>query len=367
MTWSEFCKELILLPPTSESSFSAELELGIQHGLPTGKFRVSFGEKEKAVDDVDYIAKVSTLWTEHDVARQMVRLDAALLIDDFERAQPALLSRIADLAKILTQSFASRRAKLLIVGTGDVYRRLVSQNKALKDRIEEVSLGTLSNRGDSWRFLELGFEKLRLRHPGTSRYQAQQSQLQACVTEAYLAANGLPKALNHLGQSIAIAAKRRSGISAADVINGSKHMLEKRWEECQYEFPQLLALLRNDHAAMEVIKCLYTRGIGSIHRSSVIHQEVDRSLSSEMIEQALDELARIGFIVRTGVSGGIVFVEDPGFAHTLGVVLSSPDRFPAAARILESSKQLSLAFPPPLPPLLPATRSAGSVTDRVNP
>jgi hypothetical protein len=298
MTWSQFCKEVLLEPESSEHSVNTELELGIQHALPIVKFRISFGSKSNDISDLDKLQRLCNLWSEHDVAREMIRHNAAVVIDDLERASEELLTRLSDLAKILIRAQSSPRAKLLFIGTGDVYRRLILQNESLKKRLEDVSLGAFPEQGQSWRFLTAGLDRLNLLHPGTSRYEEQRKQVDECARAVYHAADGLPKSLNHLGQEIALEAKgRRKGISANDIISTAQRVLEQNWEDTRYNHPTWLATAGTSNAVFSVVTFLFKRGIGRIHHIRTIVEECDSTLAPDMVEHAIEELEMIGFLV----------------------------------------------------------------------
>ena len=144
MTWPDFCRRLIGNPQNPESSANGEFEAGLNNGLPSMKFKVYLGVKGRPLDDLNYADKLATTWTEHDVAKQLAADDLVLLIDDLERANDQLMIRIADLCKLLTQSYVSQNSKVLMIGSGDIYVRLHNANPALDERVSQVSLGAFS-------------------------------------------------------------------------------------------------------------------------------------------------------------------------------------------------------------------------------
>lgn len=350
MTWSDFCRLLIGKTTNNETSLSGELEIGIDKALPVLKLRVGLADKHRLSDDATAMTSLATTWTEHDVAENMCRLNATLLVDDVERASDGLIARLADLCKLLTQSYIQQNAKLVLIGSGDVYQKLYRHNPALEERLLDVRLGAFRYPSDSWKFMMLGFEKLKLRHPGNSRFPDQQKLSPVCKDAVWEAADGLPKSVNRLGQEIALRAGNKKGINADDILRASKDMSEEHWIEHGQQFPRVLDLLERDLVARSVIKYFYEVGIGRVHQSPDIVRRLEAdatrsgcSSSSKRIEQAIDDLVSVDFLVRTGKSGEIVFAKHPTAAHTLGVVMRDPSRFRPISEVRR--EVLAKAFP----------------------
>ena len=351
MDWLEFCRQVATPPSARELSVSAQFEVGLDRALPTTRLRISLGASGGNAKDEDLAATIAGSWSEHDVAHELARTNASLLVDDLERASSELLERLSDLCKILTQSYVGDRAKLVLVGTGDIYRRLYSANPSLDERLSEVSLGAFQQPEDSWRFLRLGFEKLGIKHPGNSRFADQKKRLGECVRSTYEAADGLPKSLNRLGQEITFTAGTRKSATAHVIVRKSEDMAQRHWDHFSREFSTVVECLRKDDAAIELVKHLFESGIGKIHDSLHIQSAVSgtktrrgRKLGSADIETAIDSLVSTGFLTRTGVSGEIVFAADPAAAHTFGVAMASPSRFRGAEELLHGFQQLKLPF-----------------------
>lgn len=181
MDWVEFCRLILENVSNEESSLSGEIEVGIENALPVAKFRISLGSTSRPSDRPDYADSVARGMTEHDVARRLCELNAALYIDDVERANEPLVGRLSDLCKLLTQGVNADNAKLILVGSGEVYQRFYKRNPSLDERLLQVSLGAFKHQNDSWKFLAKGFEKLRLRHPGNSEFASQRFALPHCI------------------------------------------------------------------------------------------------------------------------------------------------------------------------------------------
>lgn len=350
MTWVEFCRRLVGKPTNEEVALSGEAELGVDKGLPIAKLRVSLGEKGKPIDDVELADKLATTWTEHDVAARLAEKDLVLVVDDLERASDELLRRISDLCKLLTQAYVSENAKIIVVGSGDIYNRLHRHNAALDERLLQVSLGAFKRQSDSRVFMTRGLDRLRLRHPWNSVLAKEFEQRHNCSVAIWEAADGLPKSLNRLGYEIAMRAEGRPGPSAHDILEISQRVTEEHWIQYNHEFPELLSYLEGDPTATAVVKCLYEEGIGRIHRVPEIMRRLFTGGIKDVvaIERALDALVNSEFLVRTGSSGELLFALRPTAAHTLGVYVRDPIRFSHLALPRRPSQAIQLAFPLPL-------------------
>lgn len=346
LTWQSFCRELARPSRrNTQRSHNLELEGGVSSGLPTAKFKVTLGRTHRPSDDEDYIKRMSETWNEHDVVRLMAEEDTSLLVDDFERANAELQVRIADLCKVLISQFPDSEAKVIVVGTEDTYRRLFSELPSLEHRIAGVSLGPFSDEGESWKFLTRGFEKLNLLHPANSKYLSQQKQVSLCIKAIYEAADGLPKSLNQLGQDIALEGENRKAVSAHDIVKNSHKMASHNWANHRRNYKPLLDLLERSRPAITLIRVLYQMGICRIHEGLTVADFVCNELSQFEVDSAFNELVDVKFMVRTGPTHDIIYVTNPTAAHALGVVLSSPERFKGAAKLVESYHQYQLAFP----------------------
>lgn len=334
MDWPEFCHLIIGDTTNAETSLSGDMEVGMDKALPVAKFRICLGTKNRPSDKLTYDDKLAHVMTEHDVAKRLCELKATLYVDDVERANDKLLSRLSDLCKLLTQSYVAENAKLIFVGSGKIFHGLYKKNPSLDERLLQVSLGAFENRHDSWRFLAKGFEKLRVRHPGNSDFAEQREQLHTCINSIWEAADGLPKSLNRLGYDIALKAEGRKGVSYSDILEDAHKMSENHWIEYGHTFSGVVGFLEKTPEAVAFIGYLYERGIARIHRFDdiVTHLETrgkkeGRTYTSNEIDDVINQLLRFDFLVRTGKSGEIIFTKHPAAAHTLGVVMRDPSRF----------------------------------------
>lgn len=343
MSWPEFCRQIAGSPKNDESSLTAEASVGIDKGLPKGDFRVALGAKSRASDDLDLLDKMSASWTEHDVCKIMAKEDITLFIDDFELAKDDLVIRVADMCKILTESYVSPRAKLVIVGTGDIYRRIYKANESLEGRIREISLGTLPRPEDSWKFLQIGFEALKLRHPANDRRLVSSEENVECMKSVYRAADGLLKSLTELGNKIATKGFGRPRVSPSDVLDVASIMPLNNYKMFRREFPQILGAVEQNPTVRAVLEALYQNGIGQIHHWDDLALSVEGDHPVDQIESAIGELVATGFLIQTGRTGDVLFAAHPPLAHTLCVVASHKDEFHNAQRLFKGeAQQLSL-------------------------
>lgn len=330
LAWPDFVRLLIQPPTNDELALAADFEFGIDKGLPVAKLRVSLGEKGRPSDDIDLATKTANSWTEHDVARRLAEKNAMLIIDDLERASEPLIARIADLCKVMTQAYVSDNAKILLIGSGDIYQRIYRANSALDERIEQVSLGAFKYPKDTRLLITTGFDKLGLRHPWNSEFPEQRDMRTHCERAIWEAADGLPKSINKLGRAIALRGENRKGINAHDILDEAARMANEHWIEYSQDFPEVLEYVEQEALAASLVEHLYENGIARIHKTTTIMAAIHRDhpdTAMEQLETVLECLQKVDFLVRTGKSGELVFVKHPTKAHTLGVAMRSPERF----------------------------------------
>jgi hypothetical protein len=341
-TWADACKELLLPAKHVKKTASAGLEVGFDGPIPMGRFRIAFGIESDPDHAEELANERARRWTQHDVARHLIDANAMLVVDNFEFAGDELVNQIAGLARLLGQPGAPGYAKLLVIGTGDVFFRLIAGEESLRDRVGEVTVGTLPDHGMAWDFLIKGFEKLSLFHPANSRLQTEREKLRQCIRAVFEAADGLPKTLNFLGAEIARAAYGSTGVSAAVILEQSRRLAQSKWDECLSRPPRWLEALEANGNAMEVVRWLYRTGLGGIYHTLSITRGLREALPRELVLSAIELLTSTGFLTRTGLSGSVVFVADIAVAHLVGVALSNPGQFDGVDELLQRSKQLSL-------------------------
>jgi hypothetical protein len=322
MTWQDFCRELIDSGSNEEISCSTKFVIGLKNGLPTFMLEREAGSQERQADNIDLAYKMSERANEHDICKSLAIHNILLFIDDFERAKPELATRIADMCKLLTQSYQNIYSKILVVGTDDICRRLYAANASLEGRLEQISVGTFAGPGESWQLLSQGFDKLDIRHPGNSKFPRERELIKDCTRAVYEAADGLPKSLNQLGRSISIKAQDRPGVTASDILATAEEQFIKALRSQGRKFRPILKCINESIVVQEIIGYLYKEGIGKIHNLSEISMALMGEFGEQQIEQAVKELVQLNFLVRTGEQDDILFTTQPEFAHIFGLIIS---------------------------------------------
>jgi len=343
MKWQEFCRKFITQPTITDSTLATEINAGIEGLIPKGNIQFSLGTNRNVSDKLEIVDKMAEEWTEDNVCEFMVKNDVSLLIDDFEQASENIINRIATMCKLLTQSYVNPLSKLIIVGTDDIYRRLFLANPSLEERLEEISVGTLPTAAASWKFLQMGFEKLRLAHPANDKYVTKEENIE-CMRAIYEAADGLPKSLNVLGRDISINGMGRKRISPSDIKEFSLKMPERGLAKYRQEFSQIIKTVEHNAAIRIVLKHLFELGIGQIHHWGEITSSLSSQIPDKQIDSAIKELVKINLLTQTGRYGDILFVTDPNFCHTLGVVIENPEKYGQKADKYSPLGQLTLPF-----------------------
>lgn len=343
MTWTDFCYRIIKPPRNKTSSFQATVELGVSKGLPTALLNLAVGTKHSGITDQELRTKIGATITEDVLCELMAEKNVTLLIDDFERASGQIVQRVSDMCKLLTQSYISKHAKLVIVGTDDIYSRLTRINRSLDERLLEISIGTFSSKLDSWNFLRMGFDKIGLENPAglARRGHVSKADLSRCVEAVHEAVNGLPKSLNSLGRAISMNAREhRKRISVHDILNTSLNVPKKNIRKFSARYPEVLIAAKRDPVIRDVLSYLYKIGIGQIHRLGDVVQKLDAKISEQQIRSAIGELIKTGYLTQTGFNNDILFVTDPAFAHTLGVIVAYPEKYEAPKQFRENQTLL---------------------------
>lgn len=236
----------------------------------------------------------------------------------------------------MTQAHVAEDSKLVLIGAADIYKRLLSLHHALDERVTQVSLGAFARPDDARLFLTMGFAAMKLWHPWISQYKKEQGKRAECAEAIWEAANGLPKSLNSLGYDVALKSEGRASVTAALLIDECRRVTDDHCAQYSRDFPHVLHLLEGNAVAVSVVRRLYEEGIARIHRIPTVvdylHRHGER-IPADEVNVAIDGLVDIEFLVRTGRRGELVFVQNPTAAHTLGVVLRTPDRFEALAEM----------------------------------
>jgi hypothetical protein len=352
MTWPDLCRQLLLPVANDELGMEGRVELGLDRALPTAKFRVSLGTKGRASDALDYADKLAHSWKEHDLVQSLCAEGLTLVLDDAERASPELLTGLADACKLLTTRTAAPHVKMCFVGTDRLFTRLLHANRSLDQRVRQTTLGAFPSHVSSWHFLQIGFEHLGLRIPGTSLISAENDQQEACIEAVYEAADGLPKSLNALGQDIALRAHTRTAVDARHIKDAARDMCDENWRKYGRDFPRVLQCLDAQPICRALVRALYNNGIATIHYANDLFVLLSKDaalegtiLSEASVREGLNHLERVSFLVLTGRSGEVAYVTDPTAAHTLGVVMRSEGHATEMRAQLREKAAVTGSFP----------------------
>lgn len=318
--------------------------VGIEPGLHTLALKLESGHSSLRSQNVPRErAEWASGVDEHMFAQLLQRENASLVVDDAEEADGDLLRRLANVAKLLsTDRDSPPNAKVIFVGTGDIYARLIAAKPQLDSRVFEISLGTLPEIGRGWDFLRQGFVSLGIPHPGNDRSTS--ADLEGVVRAVYDAADGLPKALNELGKAICEDC-RGGAVSAKRLVSIAQGQTLQNWKKCFQRASVLMAGLGAFPVARDVFRALASKGIGTIHDCDDVHAALDGALGFDQVEIGLDKLVELKFLTRTGPNRAVAYVNDPALAHSLEVVSRNPRAFHRADRVfLQGDGQLDLGF-----------------------
>ena len=346
MTWEGFCRKLLKTQVNDNISVDLGVDTGIDKGLPI--FKMHFGLKSNSIskDDIEYENLVLKRMTDDSICEILHKEKLTLLIDDFERANKEIFENVAEMCKLLTQTYVSNKCRLVIVGTDDIYRRLSNFNSSLDARIKEISLGTINKTNASWSFLLNGFDKLKLKHPvyefNNNIGKTTKDDIRECNSACYEAADGLLKSLNELGKEIARETTTARRISKATILNVSASYLNRNIRRFNQKYPILSKEIERNSFIKSVVKYFFKNGIGRIHNITDINASIDKGKSPDQVENAIMELTQIDFLTKTGHDGEIVFVTNPNLAHTLGVALMNPEKYNVPSSFIKENDQLVL-------------------------
>ena len=191
-----------------------------------------------------------------------------------------------------------------------------------------------------------------MRNPWNSKYQIQPEQTDKVEREIWDAADGLPKSLNLLGNRIALKAKGRSGVTSEDVLKEALAMKEDNWKLYFERFPKVVEYLYQNPRGLGIVSQLYLRGIAQVHKVFDIKRPLKLhpvNAGDRELDDVINGLVGIDFLVRTGRSGEYIFVQHPSSAHTLGVAVRDHSRFMELASLQPSREGFSIQSGFPLP------------------
>jgi hypothetical protein len=324
MDWAHFCKLLVKKPRHAEREIKASAIAEWKSVFPTGKLELGVGRKTNELADLQMWEKLVSNATEHDLCESLAIQNCVLLVDEFERASPDLVNRVAEMCKILTQSHASRYAKIITVGADNVYRRLFDCYATLDGRLRQISLGSLPGKKYAWRYFTLGFNKLNLYYPGNSKFGTEED-TRRCVDAVYFAAGGLFKSLTELAQRIVLPISGARGISANSIFSACRAYQDENFRQYRDRFSLIYECARKNRAIVGLIQFLNDRGIGQIHNVNELEDELVKAYGIGLASEAIRMMIEHDFLVLTGQKNERLFLKNPTFGQCLRVYLSKPE------------------------------------------
>lgn len=342
MDWQGFCRNVIGKTRKSSSEVRAGAVAEWKSIFPTGKLEL--GVSRKSDDQFDHWENAVKAASQHDIARAMSEQNCVLLIDEFERAQPELATRISEVCKILTQTYPSEFGKVIVLGADDVYKKLHDVYATLDNRLVQISIPTLPTAVESWQYLRKGFEKLERFHPGNSKF-ARPYDTKECMIAIYEAADGLFKTLTELGIEICrTAGPNVKGITIKHIREACRAMEERNFAKYRSQFEKLHSLARSQPVVIAILQHMSAQGLGQVYDRGEIQEALSAEFSHATVEDAIWNLWKAEMIVITGESNQTIFMKNPTWAHTLRVFLSDPKKRSRLERHLDKSVQQMLPF-----------------------
>jgi len=298
--------------------------------------RITFDINTASLDLVS-LRKQARSWNITDVENFLHANNLCLVIDDFEKATPNLVVKVANLCKRLT--FRTSQ-KCLIIGTGETFARLYSSDEGLDGRLAELSVASFGSKSEVWHYLSDGFERLNfdtpramLKHKIIPKVDADRIEI-----ALYEAADGMPKYINELALRICHTvldehnvAHGAMKITPAVLLKECAQMLDENVSRCGQQIRKAEKSLRSCIELRMVLRAVFELGANGVHRVSSLVSHIERSLgekfSYDQFMAGLDELRQLGLYVQTGKSGEVVFAKDPMFSHVLGLICHDPERY----------------------------------------
>lgn len=322
MTWQSFCRQLIHKPRRPGSVGVSGEWAGL---LPTLKLDLKLGHAGDDKLTHEHWEALIASADQHHVAQALAEQDCVLLLDEFERASPELATRVSEVIKILSQTYPSEFAKVIVLGADDVYKKLYDAYSTLDNRLVQINIPTLPSPSESWRYLRMGFEKLKMYHPGNSQY-ASREDLKEAVQCIYFAADGLFKSLTELGIDICreVGPQARA-IRLPHIQRVCKQTEERNFAKYRTRFADLHRLAEKLPTCIAVILHMNNKGLGDVHE----REEIEEALSDHgrgLVHDAILALWKDDFLVITGANNEKLFIKNPSWAHTLRVYMSDPGK-----------------------------------------
>jgi hypothetical protein len=352
-TWSSFKSQIIENKQAKvDTESTTGIKLGIKNLLPYIEFSGQLGEggvrsaieRSKIVDSIN----LSTL------AQILVDSGICLVVDDVNFANDLLLRELTDLAKEITDYPSENSAKIIFVGADDIFIRIIKTEPSLKDRMDEIALGSIEDpesadrqikRDRVWKFIWDGLSMLGFNKSDTCISKEHQA---ICMKSVEHAADGLPKCIVRLGRNISEACAGKSFVTVSDITKCADQMTVRNFQNYRANYRTLIECLRKDKLLPDICVWMFNQGASRIHTVEHVAEDMRDIAPYYLIEESLKVLEALNFIVLTGSSLNVFFARDPLLAHTLGVALSHPEQCGIRENyfgIDQSVKQLFLRFP----------------------
>lgn len=333
-SWNSF-KSQILENKAAKSASEKRLgvKIGIKNLLPYLEFdgEVLGGQLGSMVARRDIVEAIDI----SDIGQFIVDSNLVLAIDDANFADDTLLLTLANLAKYISDNSESSASKIVFIGADNIFARIISLENSLKDRTDEIALGSVRESMKSsdgvrkdlvWNFIASGLEILNLVDPRKDKFITPQ-QRKECIEWIYYAADGLPKSIVMAGKRIAELGEYRSRVSHSDILQCTKSMVRENYRQYRTQYRTLISLLREDEISQEICMWMFLRGASTIHTLNELAEDLNQVASYTMFDESLQLLESAGFLSITGANRDVFFAVDPLLAHTLGVVLNHPEKF----------------------------------------
>lgn len=359
-TWTSFKSQIIENKQSrADTDSPTGIKIGIKNLLPYIEFSGALEDSSlRSAQDRTKIVESLTL---SQVANILVDAGICLVVDDVNFAKDDLLRDLTDLAKEITDHPAESPAKILFVGADDIFLRIVRTQSSLKDRMDEIALGSIEDpegarrqlkRDRVWRFIADGLEQLGLSRPEADKH-VKPDELWLCMQAIEHAADGLPKSIIRLGRSIAEKGLGRNRVSVSDIQTAANEMTLRNFQYYRSNYRTLIEHLRRDKLLPEICIWMFKQGASRIHQVDHLAEDLRTTASYFLVEESLIALSDMDFLVLTGSAGSVFFARDPLLAHTLGVALSFPKQCGIEENYFgadQAVKQLFLRFSSPNDP-----------------
>lgn len=342
-TWSSFKTQLVERSSSrKDADQGTSVKVGLKDLIPYLEFEgaLSVGSLVKRAKRAEILEHLHI----PEIADILTAEKLILAVDDCEQASDEMIRMLADLCKELSDRSTDSHAKLVLIGTNDIYRRLINANISIKGRIDEVTLCSVQDRFAGWKFITEGLTQLGLRNPDEDKF-IQEDKLKLARDAVYDAADGLPKSIVQLGRTLGLRGESRTRVSFADIQAAAQDVTCRTFHDYRREYRALMFALRKKPELQLVCRWMFQHGVVSRHSFSEMAEDLRKNATYGILDDVVEALVDAQFLIRTGKDGDVFFARDPLLAHTLGVALETPAKVGADASFFGNGKhQLLLPF-----------------------